>query len=1101
MTERDRSEAPAKRRLPRWGRALVWLVAVLAVVTAGLWGASRAVSNRPLAAPGWMTAQAEARINAMLGNHGRISLGQIVLLIDAQNVPRITLRDVGFYDAGGAIVARFNDVGASLSMDALRARKLQPEVLRLSGAQAVVRRLADGTFDLSMPGGGDGTPTTITSALERIDQAFAPSGPLAGITRVSASDLTLTLEDARSQRIWQVTGGTLDLRQAAGLLEVALDFDIFNGTEELASTEFRFTKRRGSPEAELTARFDNAAAADIALQLPVLAFLGVLNAPISGDVSARINREGVLGSLSGSLALGAGALQPTAGAEPFDFDNGAVHFAYDPSRERLTFPEVAVTSDAMALRATGHAYLRDFADGWPTAFVGQFALADVRLAPGDLFDAPVQVDRGAVDFRLRLDPFTVDIGQLMLRANGARLLGDGQIAARADGWSISADAVMDETDMAQVLALWPAAVAPRTRTWLADNVNNARIGDLRAALRLRPGQPLRNAISWRFDGADLRYVKTMPMLSGAHGYGSIEGRGLVLVLDGGQVVAPAGGRVDAAGSVMRIADITARPSRIALELQTDSTITDALSLLDLPPLQVLRGTDFGPDLASGRAQMRADIDFTPQLGAPPVDLDYAVTGTLVDVESAALAPPRVLRAERLALTATPAAIEVSGLAQLGGARFDSTWRQPLGPDARGAGSVVEGVAVLDQALLDEFAVGLPAGAVRGAGRAPFQLTLGGEAGPTFRLESDLAGVALDIAQIGWRKAANTTGKLEVAGSIGPRPAIDTLNLSAPGLSATGGQISLRDGGGLQSARFDRVRLGGWLNAPLRLEGRGRGAAPAIHVTGGEIDLRRARFDQLGGGGGNGGPIALALDRLVVSEGIVLHGVNGAFSTQGGFQGDFTANVAGTTPIAGQLSPSENGTAIWITAQNGGEVLRDAGVFASARGGALDLMLLPLAASGTYDGRMRLRDTRIVDAPAVTEILSLMSIVGLLEQLSGPGIRFSDIEAEFRLDPARLTLLRSSATGPSLGVSLDGVYDLGARGLDLQGVISPVYFLNGIGQVFTRRGEGLFGFNFRLSGPAATPKVEVNPLSILTPGMFREIFRRPPPQVPTEVPAE
>jgi len=53
--------------------------------------------------------------------------------------------------------------------------------------------------------------------------------------------------------------------------------------------------------------------------------------------------------------------------------------------------------------------------------------------------------------------------------------------------------------------------------------------------------------------------------------------------------------------------------------------------------------------------------------------------------------------------------------------------------------------------------------------------------------------------------------------------------------------------------------------------------------------------------------------------------------------------------------------------------------------------------------------------------------------------------------------------------------------------------NGIGAILTRRGEGLIGFNFNLSGGTAQPDVAVNPLSLFTPGMFREIFRRKPPE--------
>ena len=49
-------------------------------------------------------------------------------------------------------------------------------------------------------------------------------------------------------------------------------------------------------------------------------------------------------------------------------------------------------------------------------------------------------------------------------------------------------------------------------------------------------------------------------------------------------------------------------------------------------------------------------------------------------------------------------------------------------------------------------------------------------------------------------------------------------------------------------------------------------------------------------------------------------------------------------------------------------------------------------------------------------------------------------------------------------------------------------------MLTRPGEGLIGFNFTLQGPVGDTSVSVNPLSVLTPGMFREIFRRPAPTV-------
>jgi hypothetical protein len=72
--------------------------------------------------------------------------------------------------------------------------------------------------------------------------------------------------------------------------------------------------------------------------------------------------------------------------------------------------------------------------------------------------------------------------------------------------------------------------------------------------------------------------------------------------------------------------------------------------------------------------------------------------------------------------------------------------------------------------------------------------------------------------------------------------------------------------------------------------------------------------------------------------------------------------------------------------------------------------------------------------------------------------------------------------------MTGVYQTGSKRLAMEGVISPVYLLNGVGAVLTRRGEGVFGFNYTLQGTAEALEVGVNPLSILTPGMLRGLFR-------------
>ncbi|MGR3490408.1 MAG: DUF3971 domain-containing protein, partial [Shimia sp.] len=192
-------------------------------------------------------------------------------------------------------------------------------------------------------------------------------------------------------------------------------------------------------------------------------------------------------------------------------------------------------------------------------------------------------------------------------------------------------------------------------------------------------------------------------------------------------------------------------------------------------------------------------------------------------------------------------------------------------------------------------------------------------------------------------------------------------------------------------------------------------------------------------------------------------------------------------------PGAGGPRIRVLADDGGGVIRDAGLFANITGGQLSLILTPNGRPGGFDGQAELDNIRVRDAPAMAQLFSAVSVVGLLEQLDGQGLQFTEVDASFRLTPGLLEVLEASAVGPSMGISLDGRMATGSGQMQFRGVLSPLYLLNGIGSIFTRRGEGLIGFTYTLAGTPQAPQIGVNPFSALTPAMFREIFRKPVPE--------
>lgn len=1101
-TSQPAPSAPPARRGWR-PRRLHWHLSVWTLVAAGL-GAlfllltSMSLTGRVIALPGWVATTFEERLNAALPE-GAVSVRQVDFGVTPRGRPMLRLVDVAVRDATGLELGRLNRVEGGFRLGAALIGRVEPTILRLTGAQVTLRRLADGTFALQM-GQDLGASGNLASLLDRIDALFT-GGPLATTDRLEASDLTITLEDARSGRIWQVTDGRLEIVPAERVVDTTISFDVFNGTEELATTEFSFRSARDSSEASIAARFDNAAARDIAAQSPALAFFTVIDAPISGALRSTLDTGGAISGLAGTLEVGEGALSPTPGATPARFDGAQVYIDFDPAQQRLDFQGLSVRSDLGEVDAEGQVFLTDFRGGWPGSLLGQVRLSEGRLDPEGMFADPLTVDRGIADVRVTLDPFRIDIGQAVLFRGDNRYEASGKISAAADGWSAAIDGRFASATLDEILALWPVNVQPGSRGWVQRNVEAGEAFDATLAWRKAPGEKV------TFDGtlgvrsARLRAIETLPQIDLGLGYVTLSPASFTTSAETASITAPDGTVMDLSGLSYRIPDLRAQEKEGVVHLVMSGPMPGALSLLAEPPFSIFARNSYGPDLARGRMEARGLVRFPLQQGRiPPDRLAFDIRASLTGVASDRVIANKLLLADRLEVVARESGVEITGPVRVGQAAISGSWILPM--QAGKAGSArVEGTATLDAPTLREFGLGAIEDYVSGASRARFALDFAGEGDPRLTLSSDLAGLAMSIPGTGWTKPAAASGKLEVEARVGDRPVVDRLALEASGLSATG-TITTAEGGGLGEASFDRVRIGGWLDAPVVVTGRGEGVPVAITVPGGTIDMRRADLGNgKGGAGGAAGPrqpLTLALDRLIISEGIQIRNLRADLDLAGGLRGTFAGRIVEGARINGTVASQDKGAAFRITSGNAGGVLRGANIFESARGGDLELILAPVGEPGTYEGEFTITDTRLVNAPTMAEMLSAVSVVGLLDQLSGQGIGFTEVEGRFRLSPSSVTLYRSSAVSPSMGISLDGYYDMAAGQIDMQGVLSPFYILNSLGRIFSaREGEGLVGFNFTLKGAFDDPAVEINPLSILTPGAFREIFRRPPPTTPQE----
>lgn len=1099
--------AHPRRRRRQAMRASLWSLALLAVMAGAALFALLALTGRPIPMPVFVVAEAEARMNAALGPAmpgASISLGGIEVMVDRDWQPRLRLADLRLMQAGGGTLMVLPDARIAFDGGSMLRGRILPRDLRLTGARIAVHRDAEGRFDISLGDGSGAQLDSFAALLDAVDAGFATPA-LAKLNRIEADALTVQMRDDRTGRAWTMGDGRLVLANQPDQVAAELSMSLVGGETAGQARLVAVSEKRES-RARLTVSVNGLAAADVASQAAPLAFLGALDAPLSGEVTASLDADGISG-LDGRFEIGAGALQPQPDATPISFNRAGVTIGYDAAKGRVNLTEISVDGPSARVTARGYADLVDAAGKpmtgglggrLPAGFVAQVAFDKAMVDPAGVFERPVVFTAGAVDLRLGLAPFGIEVGQLsLIDDRGTRLSARGRVGAGPGGWQVAMDFAVNHISRDRLLQLWPVRVVPKTRDWMAKNLLEGELTDLKAGLRLTPGQAPRLALTWDFTDAELRFIKTLPPVAGASGYATMEGSRYTTVVTKGRIMPPEGGPIDVAGSVFHVGDITEKPAKAEVSVQAESSVTAILSLLDQPPFQFLTKAKRPVTLADGRARAAATLRFPLKPKVTPQEVSYAVTGEMTGVSSSVLVPGKVIEADRLAVSATNRGLQITGPARIGAASFTGTFDLPFGREHEGRSSL-KARAEISPATLDEFDIALPKGAVSGSGPAEITLDFVKDTPPRLHLTSALQGIGLSVPEIGWSKGRGSSGKLELDAVLSKPVQVERLSLSAAGLKAEG---SLRMGAeGLDLASLSRVQVGGWLDAPVDLRGRGKGRSPAVAVKGGTLDLRRLDSDVKSAGGSGGGaarqgtPISVALDRLVITDSLSLTGVRGDFSTTGGLNGDFTGRVNGAAPVSGTVVPAPGGSAIRVGAQDAGAVLAAAGIFRSLRGGTLSLQLLPRPRHGSYDGLVSIDSFRVQDAPVLAELLSAISVVGLLEQLGGSGIAFMGAEGSFVLTPDRLVLTHGAATGASMGVSLAGSYDFAGKRLDMQGVISPIYMLNAVGQLISKRGEGLFGFNYKLRGTSDQPKVTVNPLSILTPGMFREIFRKPPPGV-------
>lgn len=651
-----------------------------------------------------------------------------------------------------------------------------------------------------------------------------------------------------------------------------------------------------------------------------------------------------------------------------------------------------------------------------------------------------------------------------------------------------------------VTALWPVKLATGARQFGKVNVEAGTALGAKGRITLQRDSfaegYLRDTdleVTFAVEGARVKFLSDLPPVENASGTGRLSGNSFKVVLQKGEYAGwqVTEGLVDfpafnPRGQEFRVFAKGRGPARNIVQVLADSRLE-----FDLDPARV-----------SGDAEMTYEL-FRPALSDVPYeDLRFTGFGTIrnTGLKGAAFGFDFTGGAVKVDLDQN--GIMMSGQGKLGPSPVDFVWKDSFAEDGKPADLTAKGLVTAD--FLNGFGI---LGRAYMTGEAPLDVraTLEGADLETALVGINFTDARLDMAEIGWLKPRGGASTATINYSLNGDRSTSRVKFTADGAAFDGDfTLGARDmrlySADLRRAYFRNVAdVNGKMQRGtddrflLQLGGKHldiSGLMPGLTSLGGEETREGAAMS-----------LDAAVERLTVRPGLDLR--NAKLSMVTSKTGLQTLKASG---LAGEGATMEAS----IDARGAGPARLDvtsgdAGFLASAfldadfiTGGTLEMSGTLEKGTVPADLMIQVSGARLSNAPFLTQILSLASLRGLADTLTGEGVMFSKIDLPLKISGGRYIITGAKAQGPALGLTASGFIDSKSTDIEIDGVLVPSFGVNSalggipiLGDlVVGRDGEGVFSLTYGVRGKLEKASVSVNPLSALAPGVIRRIFENP-----------
>lgn len=1084
----------------------------------------------------------ERSINAVIeGYVARV--GDAIVRLTEDSRIEFRLQDIRFAEADGDLVASSPLAAIEISRKALMQGQIVPSRVELIQPELFVTYTqAKGLgVSFSAPGStadapiGDAAsgPNAQTSAmgvsmLKELDFASmlqnatsdvrGRNSPTSFLRELGVRDATLHVDNQGHRSRWQ-------------LPEVAIDLDhrsrrsIISGRARVASgagswrvgfhTEDeggKLTLRASLRDLVPAALFENARSGSL---------LSLMDIPVGADVVVGFANGGGIADTLIDIELGRGnMLFRDSGGDlnPVTVEAGLIKLKYDAAARVLELLPSRLRAAENEVTLSGSARASTFVDGEGWSY--EMRSVSGVLGASEFAVAPVAIDSLRASGRYLPARSEIAIDDVSLAAGGTSVRAKGLISIAEDKPGVAVEGSADPMSLATLKAIWPSGLAPKTRGWVGANVLTGQIK--KTSFRRQSGvfaqgagaaADNRMSIAIEATEGSFHPAKSMSPITVPRALITVENDHLEISAPDAVMTLPSGKKIALKGGRMTSENVHDEPADAEVSFRALADALAAIELLRQEPIAIVSQQELPVKSLEGKVDAQLTLAF-PLVKDPPANI-IKVTGKakLMDARAHKLLGEYDVQGASVAFDFNNGAVEAKGEAIVRGVLARIAW-QHIFDAAPERQPPLRITATLDNS--DRNQLGLDLNHIV-QGEVPVDLqVVRGTNDAKVHVRADLTNAELALQMVSWRKAPGRAAFAEFDIAAAPHNRYELQNFRVAGDNiAIDGWAGLGADRKLREFYFPDFSL----NVVTRLKVQGNlrdDNVWDIKVRGPTFDGKdfyRALFnvgrtpdkEDKSTKSSSGVDLDAQVDNVLGFADVSLRALKVSLQTRAGKLAalDARGSIDGGGKLAVVLDRDSAGQRrIRADTSDAGQAFKAIGFYPNMQSGRARLEV-NVDGRGAADktGTLWVEDFRVLGDAVVSEVVSSGISDGRPSIDSGKRtvrevFEFETMRVPFSVGQGQFAMEDAYVRGPLLGATIRGKVDYKTERVNLGGTYIPLQGLNNafgqipvLGQILSGpRGEGLFGITFAIQGAMAEPQVIVNPLSLVAPGIFREVFQ-------------